>query len=191
MGAAVLGGAGGFGGRGAGVWWVVGGGLEGVSGLESGLLIWVLCPLSAGFWGGQGGVALRALGGVWSACGVLVGRGWVLWAGAEECGSDGAGAGIIEGISADLLLTDDRPQRPDARSREVGVGHTEDFAVGGGGYGEQNPSNQRTDRWTIQYFRRKLLTDFTSNPATPTKTNNTKGSAMTLFYCCYFPPFFP
>ena len=40
--------------------------------------------------GGQGGgsdLALRALGGVWSACGSwwgLVGRGGVLWAGAEE-----------------------------------------------------------------------------------------------------------
>jgi hypothetical protein len=31
----------------------------------------------------------------------------VLWAGAEECGSNGAGAGIVWGISADPLLTDD------------------------------------------------------------------------------------
>jgi hypothetical protein len=37
--------------------WVVGGLLEGVSGLESGLLIWVLCPLSGGVLGGQGGVS--------------------------------------------------------------------------------------------------------------------------------------
>ena len=35
--------------------WVVGGLLEGVSGLESGLLIWVLCLLSGGVLGGQGG----------------------------------------------------------------------------------------------------------------------------------------
>ena len=74
MGSAVWGGAGGFGGRGAvsasGVLW---GGVKGVSGLESGLLIWVLCLLSGGVWGGQGegfNLVLRALGGVWSACGV-------------------------------------------------------------------------------------------------------------------------
>ena len=41
----------------------------------------------------------------------------VLWAVAEECGSDGAGAGMVCVISAAPLLTDDRPQRPDARSR--------------------------------------------------------------------------
>jgi hypothetical protein len=56
MGTALWGGAGGVGGRGAGRvlgrWW---GGEKGVSGLESGLLIWVLCPLSGGVMGGQGG----------------------------------------------------------------------------------------------------------------------------------------
>ena len=36
----------------SGVWW---GGEKGVSGLESGLLIWVLCLLSVGVCGGQGG----------------------------------------------------------------------------------------------------------------------------------------
>jgi hypothetical protein len=35
--------------------WVVGGLLEGVSGLESGLLIWVLCLLSVGFWAVRAG----------------------------------------------------------------------------------------------------------------------------------------
>jgi len=52
------------------------GGLGGVSGLESGLLIWVLFLLSAGFWRSRRGVfdlVLRALGGVWSACGGVVG----------------------------------------------------------------------------------------------------------------------
>ena len=50
------------------------------------------------------GVALRAVGGVWSACGALWGL-WglmaVLWAGAEECCSDGAGAGILYLLTAD------------------------------------------------------------------------------------------
>ena len=66
--------------------------------------------------------------------GVVWGLMAVLWAGAEECCSGRAGAGIIERISADPLLTDERPQRPDARSRsrEVGVGYTEDFADGCG-----------------------------------------------------------
>ena len=32
---------------------------------------------------------------------------------------------------------------------------------------------------------------YTSNPSTPTKTNNTKGSLKTLFSAFYFPPFFP
>ena len=36
----------------SGVWWS---GEKGVSGLESGLLIWVLCPLSGGVMGGQCG----------------------------------------------------------------------------------------------------------------------------------------
>ena len=35
--------------------WAVGGLLEGVSGLESGLLIWVLCLLSVGFWAVRAG----------------------------------------------------------------------------------------------------------------------------------------
>ena len=35
-------------------------------------------------------------------------------------------------INAGALLTDDRPQRLDACSREIGEGHTEDFAVGAG-----------------------------------------------------------
>ena len=105
-----------------------------------------------------GGVelAVRAVGGVWSACegfgGVVWGLMAVLWAGAEECCSGravgGAGemqecsggrvSGIIESISADPLLNDERPQRLDARSREVGVGHTEDFADGCGAYGREN-----------------------------------------------------
>ena len=53
-----------------------GGGLGGVSGLESGLLIWVLCLLSGGFWAVKAGrfdLVLRAVGGVGSACGGVVG----------------------------------------------------------------------------------------------------------------------
>ena len=76
----------------------------------------------------------RRLECLWGLVGAWWGLVAVLWAGAEECGSDGAGAGMISRINADSLLTDERPQRPDARSREVGVGHTEDFADGGGGY---------------------------------------------------------
>ena len=70
------------------------GGLGGVCGLENGLLIWVLCPLSAVFWAVKAGsfdLALRAASGD----GVTVGSCGVLWAGAEECGSYGAGAGIL------------------------------------------------------------------------------------------------
>ena len=37
----------------------------------------------------------------------------------------------MQQINAAALLTDDFPQRPDAHS-EVGVGHSEDFADGGG-----------------------------------------------------------
>jgi len=38
-----------------GRWWVVVGSVEGVSGLESGLWIWVLCLLAAGFWAVKAG----------------------------------------------------------------------------------------------------------------------------------------
>ena len=55
-----------------GVGWLVGGD-KGVSGLESGLLIWVLCRSLEGFWAVKAGgvdLALRAhRGGVWSASG--------------------------------------------------------------------------------------------------------------------------
>ena len=65
----------------SGVWWS---GEKGVSGLESGLLIWVLCPLSLeGLWAVKAGgvdLVLRAVGGVWSACGGVVGSCGVLWA---------------------------------------------------------------------------------------------------------------
>ena len=50
------------------------------------------------FWAVKAGgvdLALRATGGVWSACGAWWGLMAVLWAGAEECGGYGAGAGII------------------------------------------------------------------------------------------------
>ena len=47
----------------------------------------------------------------------------------------GAGGGNMCDISAEPLLNDERPQRLGARSGEVGVGHTEDFADWGGGYG--------------------------------------------------------
>ena len=56
--------------------------VEGVSGLESGLWIWVLCPLSGGFGAVKAGavdLVLRALGGVWSACGVSWGLVRSLW----------------------------------------------------------------------------------------------------------------
>ena len=79
----------------SGVWWS---GEKGVSGLESGLLIWVLWSLSAGFWAVKAGrfdLVLRALGGVWSACGVLWGLVAVSWEGVEEYFSYGAGAGIF------------------------------------------------------------------------------------------------
>ena len=59
----------------SGVLW---GGVKGVSGLESGLLIWVLCRSLEGFWAVKAGgvdLVLRALGGDWSACGVPVGSG--------------------------------------------------------------------------------------------------------------------
>ena len=64
----------------SGVLW---GGVKGVSGLESGLLIWVLCRSVEGFWAVKAGgvdLALRAhRGGVWSACGAWWGFcGWVL-----------------------------------------------------------------------------------------------------------------
>ena len=80
--------------------WGLVGRLVGVPGLECGLLM-EFSARSGWFLGGQGGrfdLALRVVGGVWSACGV--GGAWwglvaVLWAGAEECGGDGAGAGII------------------------------------------------------------------------------------------------
>ena len=35
--------------------------------------------------------------------------------------------------------------------------------------------------WRAEAGRWSLLTDFTSNPATPTKTSHRKGSAKTLF----------
>ena len=47
-------------------------------------------------------MVLRALGGVWSACGGLVGLAAVLWAGAEECGR--WNGGIIEAIIFGYLL---------------------------------------------------------------------------------------
>ena len=64
-------------------------------------------PLSAGFGAvreGRFDLALRAQGSVWSVCGAWWGLMAVLWAGAEECGGYGEGAGIIQGISADPLL---------------------------------------------------------------------------------------
>ena len=57
----------------SGVLW---GGEKGVCGLESGLWIWVLCPLSAEFWAVKAGgvdLALRAQGGVAAASAVPVG----------------------------------------------------------------------------------------------------------------------
>ena len=64
----------------------------------------------------------------WSACGAwwgLVGGFW--------------GEGLMLLNITSLLLGDAPQRRPTtgrcARSREVGVGHTEDFADGGGGYG--------------------------------------------------------
>jgi hypothetical protein len=63
------------------------GGLGGVSGLESGLLIWVLCPLSGGVLGGQSGAFLtwregsgRRLECLWGVVGLAA----VLWAGAVK-----------------------------------------------------------------------------------------------------------
>ena len=84
----------------SGVWWS---GEKGVSGLESGLLIWVLCLLLRGLGRSRRGVwglALRALGGVWSACawGVV----GFLWVGAEECCR--WNGGIIEAIILGYLL---------------------------------------------------------------------------------------
>ena len=38
----------------------------------------------------------------------------------------------------------------------------------------------KTYGFATEYYR-SLLTDYTSNPSTPTKTNNTKGSLKTLF----------
>ena len=71
------------------------------------------------------------------------------------------------------------------------MGHTEDFADGGGGYGgiaedtkSGNGENKNVSLWS-------LLTDFTSNPATPTKTSHRKGSWKTLFYCLLFPTLLP
>ena len=72
-----------------GVWW---GGEKGVSGLESGLLIWVLCPSRKGSGTVKAGGVVLALSavGVSAASAVPVGAWWglvaVLWAGAEECG---------------------------------------------------------------------------------------------------------
>ena len=64
MGAAVLGGAGGFGGRGAGVW-------LGSCGVKTGFFSGLRRLLGRGC--RAAGVVLRALGGVWSACWGLVG----------------------------------------------------------------------------------------------------------------------
>ena len=106
--------------------WVVGGGCGVKNGFICGLrrLLGRWCSPAVG--------GVRALGGVWSACGVL-------WGMEGSCrsqrGGYGASAGILCSISAAPLLTDDRPQRPDARSTEVGVGRTEDFADGCGGDG--------------------------------------------------------
>ena len=59
----------------------------------------MLCPLSAGVWGGQSGGRCLGDRGHSAALGVLVGRWWglavVLWAGAEECSSYGAGQVIL------------------------------------------------------------------------------------------------
>ena len=98
----------------------------------------MLWSLSAGFWAVKAGrfdLVLRALGGVWSACGVLWGSQW------RSCGRVLKSAALVgqrrvllKALVMTPLLTDERPQRPDARSREVGVGYTEDFADGSGGY---------------------------------------------------------
>jgi hypothetical protein len=46
----------------SGVWL---GSEKGVCGLESGLLIWVLCPFSGGILGGQGGGSGLGVEGMW------------------------------------------------------------------------------------------------------------------------------
>lgn len=65
-----------------------------------------------------------------------------------------------------------------ARSREVGVGHPEDFADGGGEYRFEVLRKHR--RWSrvndiITNCSRSFLTNFTSNLATPTKPVSGKG----------------
>jgi hypothetical protein len=74
---------------------------------------------------------------LWAWRGLLA----ALWAGAEECCRVASGEGIVRVLSA-ALFNDDfcRPSQRQTLCRkkgEVGVGHTEDFADGGGGFGWQ------------------------------------------------------
>ena len=113
-------------------------------------------------------------------------RGWVTWheGTGRFCGrvlksaADGRQCRyyLTAGQQASCLTYDFYlPQRPDARSREVGVGHAEDGSWRNGR--ENIPCTTR-----IWPPHRAILTDFTSNPAIPTKTSHPKGSAKTLFY---------
>lgn len=58
----------------------------------------------------------------------------------------------------------------------MGAGETEGNKTGGRrSYEGTYATGKKFETWSI-------LTDFTSNPATPTKTSHRKGSAKTLFY---------
>ena len=78
--------------------WVLWGGEKGVSGLESALLIWVLCLLSARFWAVRAGgvdLVLRAVGGVWGACEAWWGAVAVLWRSCERVLKSAAGGMVV------------------------------------------------------------------------------------------------
>ena len=64
----------------------------------AGVPLWVFVAINAEHFD----LALRALGGVWSAYGALWGLAAVLWAGAEECGRWAA----VEVLSPCCLLSD-------------------------------------------------------------------------------------
>ena len=75
--------------------------------MESGLLIWVLCLLSGGVMGTQGGGSCLGVEGTGRRLECLWGLVGSLWAGAEECGGYGAGAGIICVMPAGCCLLPD------------------------------------------------------------------------------------
>ena len=108
-----------------------------------------------------------------------------LWSLVSVCGEMlQSGGKWTYSLNADCLPTYDLccPQkRLDACSREVGVGHAADFADGCGRHLWNRKIQSRTGGTITIRQIRSFLTQFTANPATPTKTSHRKGSAKTLF----------